>query len=288
MRARFAAFAFAAASLAGILAGGCAPTTVGGRASDNPVDSIVSLSPSTTEIVGTHARFDFLTGRTGDCNFPMTLQNVPIVADVKPNYEQIAQIAPDLIVYDDALFNEADVAKIQELGVETMVMDAMTVTEYIDWLVRFGARVGGETNVSDYVDRLMAAKSRAAGAPVTPTPKVAILMGDTPADLMIAGSQTFQADVVRSSGGEPVGPDADRYVPLNVEQLIALAPTAILTTGDAQAVLRDGRLASLPAVRTGRVGQVEPDVMLRRGARVDTLVSQIHRFLAAPGPRAAR
>lgn len=279
MRAWFAVISLAI--LAGVLTGCQTSTAVGGRPHERPIQSIVSLSPSTTEITGNFVRSDKLKGRTSSDNFPMTISAVPIVGDVKPNYEAIAQIKPDLIVYDETLYNESDVAKIKELGIETLVLDANTVAEFIDWLYRYGARTGSETNMADYVDRIEAERARAKGGALDPQPQVAILMGDSPADLMIAGLKTFQADVVREAGGNPVGPEAEQYVPLNVEQLIALKPNVILTTGNPDAILRDPRLSSLPAVQSKRVARVTPDIMLRRGARLDMLLKTLYRFLAA-------
>jgi len=278
MRAWFAAFTL----LPLLVLSGCQPAApFGGRPPAKFINSIVSLSPSTTEITANFGRADKLKGRTSSDNFPMTMGAVPIVCDVKPNYEKIAAIKPDLIVYDVSLYNEADIAKIKELGFEAYPMDVHTVADFTDWLYRYGTKIGAETNIAEYVDRIETEARRGRGLKLRDVPQVAILMGDTPSEFMIAGLKTFQADLVKQAGGSPIGPDAAQYVPLNVEQLIALQPSVILTTGNPEAILKDPRLASLPAVKLKRVARLTPDIMLRRGARVDILLKSLVKFFSA-------
>jgi iron complex transport system substrate-binding protein len=105
---------------------------------------------------------------------------------------------------------------------------------------------------------------------------------------MIAGTGSFVADIVRKVGGEPVGPSGTLFVKANPETLVTLNPDVIIVNGSkgdvagAVALSKDPRLQSVKAIKNGRIRAIESDVLLRRGGRVDLLISGIMRALAAP------
>ena len=96
---------------------------------------------------------------------------------------------------------------------------------------------------------------------------------------MIVGVNSFQADVVRAAAAEPVGPDADRFVPLSAETLVQMNPDVIFVTGNAEAILNDPRFKTVAAVQKGNVAVVKPDILLRRGWRVDKLILAMQNYL---------
>jgi iron complex transport system substrate-binding protein len=265
------------------LAGCQKQDVMGGKAPPSTVERVVSLSPSTTEIVTMLAERVQLAGRTRACNHPGPFDDVPVVADVKPNYEEIARIKPDLIVFDAGLYTEADIAKLEQLGIDTWAKDVHTVDEFIDWLQRSGAMMHAEVRFNEYADRIFTQRQGAIARGPNPKPKVAVLIGDAAAGYMIAGQGSFVADVVRASGGEPIGPDARNFVAANVETLIAQAPDIIVTNAEPDAVLRDPQLRSLPAVKGRYVAGVDGDILLRAGQRVDVLIEHLGRFFQAWG-----
>ncbi len=257
-------------------------TIVGGKPRPKFYHQIVSLSPGTTEIALQYGTARFLVGRTAADDYPKFQANkVPIVASVKPDYEKIASIKPDLILYDALLYNDQDVTKIKATGADLFVVSANTVDDFISQLYTFGSLAAGETNVSSYVDRILAARSSAQGDAANPKLKVAILMPGQGSEHMIAGTDSFVADLVRAAGGEPVGPKADRFVSLSPEFLVGQNPDIIITSGEGQAVLADARLASVKAIKARRVMGVKSDVLLRRGSRVDKVIDALHEAFGA-------
>jgi iron complex transport system substrate-binding protein len=242
--------------------------------------SIVSLSPGTTEIISLNIMSAKLVGRTPNCNYPKTVDKVDVVLKgTKPDYEKIAGIKPDLIVYDPILYNDSDVAKLKELGIDLFPLKAGSIREFEESIFSLGAVTQSETNVSDYVQKIEAAMRHTGDKA---GPKVAVILSGGGAEDMIAGDSSFQADLVKGAGGTPVGPKADRFVPLNVESLIRDDPDAIVVPGeakDAKAVEADPRLQALKAVRLHRVFQEDGDKMLRAGSRVDAAITDLAGFL---------
>jgi iron complex transport system substrate-binding protein len=224
-----------------------------------------------------------LRGITSSDNYPANL-NVPVVASVKPDFEKIATIKPDLIVLDSSLYNQQDIEKLKGLGADTFVIDANTVDGLVDQLLKLGSALGSETNVSSYVDRIQAAQSAAKGNPFAHAPKVAVLMsGAGSGEHMIAGTKSFVADAVKVSGGIPIGPESDKFEKLSPEFLVGQNPDLIVvaatTSGAAQqlaSVKGDPRFGSVKAIKNDAVVPLNQDVVVRRGSRVDKLIDALH------------
>jgi iron complex transport system substrate-binding protein len=279
-------FLWPMALLSLLLVAGCAPdqNIVGGRVPDRIYRTVASLSPGTTEIVASHALVMRLVGRTAACNFPThAIESIPVVAGVKPDYEKLTEIKPDLIVYDTDLYNESDLAKLRDLGIDLFEVKGDTIDEYVESITLLASLTAAETAMSTYIDRIHGARAQAQGDPVQPTPRVAILMPGGGTEHMIAGVGSFQADLVRAAGGEPVGPDGNRFERLNAEQILARNPQIIIVAGSADELVKDPRLAPLEAMRTGRVFEAPQDELLRRGSRVNTIITRLYRAFSSAG-----
>lgn len=279
-----------------ILLGGCvAPSPIGGRDREVFYAAIVSLSPSTTELTSPLMATSYLKGRTESCNFPeFAMPQVAVVMEgMQPNLERIQevvqgaqshrQLSPEtrlgnLVLYDPMVVSEATVNKVKELGFDTFAFQAGTLDEYRASIRRLGSMLAAETPASEFLDRLDREIERgfAAAAAGEKKPTTVVLMGKpAEGEYWIAGLQSFQADLVRSAGGDPQGPEADRFVPANVESLVGMNPDVILSDGNRDAILRDPRLASITAVRNENVYDINPDVVLRAGARVPEAIRAI-------------
>jgi iron complex transport system substrate-binding protein len=254
----------------------------------------VSLSPSTSEIAAIVGGASFLQGRTASDDYPSyVLKSIPIVASVKPDYEKIKAMQPDLILYDSSLFSDADVQKIKDLGFDTFAFNPKNVQDFEHQLFEFANKTGFQTQVSDYVDRIDVSLGNAAPPP-SPSPKVAIIMPGHGGPAMIAGTQTFTADVFKEVGGTPVGPDVNRFVTLNPETLASLNPDVIVipttkneATHDLQSVASDPKYKSTNAVKNGRIVAMDEDIALRAGERVNNLIDGAYKAVATQGTAAA-
>lgn len=276
-----------------LLSGGCQEQQIiGGRTAPSVYRRVVSLSPSTTEVMATYSDLNGIIGRTESCNYPPTLGRVPIATKgTKPDYEVLAQLRPDLILMDVSLYGDADIQKVKSTSGATVSLlwadkdgkplDSHSIDAFIDWLYRFGAVQADPMRVSKYADSIFQARASSLGEPLNPKPKVAVLIGgENGESFMVAGTRSFQDDVVRAAGGEPVGPDSNRFEMANIEGLVQLNPDAILTTSNPESLFKDARLQSIQAIRSKRVAKINEDVLLRSGARIDKLITAVHGFLA--------
>ncbi|MBX3111548.1 MAG: ABC transporter substrate-binding protein [Fimbriimonadaceae bacterium] len=268
----------ALAVLTAVALGGCkhdAPFGGTPRTAAEIKKRVVSLSPNTTELVFITNYGAPVVGRTDADTFPNQAAKVPVVVhQTKIDYEMLAGIKPDLILYDTSLYSDAEVAKIKELGAEMLPFSVHNLDEYEAYLRQLGVMVGGETNASEYMDKVYAAVANAKGPVAGKDIKVMVLMGGGGGDLTATGTESILADFVRNSGGNLIGPKGDRFMPVNIEEVIAADPDIIFCPDDSYATIsKDPRLANLRAVKNREVLPVKADILLRAGSRVDKLIA---------------
>lgn len=263
---------------------GCAPTeqTVGGK--ERPAEQlqgIVSLSPSVTEaLVAAGVPIQGITGRTANCNHPTFIQGKVVVTGTKPNFELIAELKPSYVIYDTTLYSQADIAKLEELGLRTISFEPTSLQKYSDFIVQVAKLSATETTASEYLDKIYAAIDVLRGV-VPPDTSVAVLTGDATQGYLAAGTNSFLADLFTQGGLTVKGPAADRFQPASIEQLVADNPSVIIATKEtAEAVLADPKLQALSAVRDRKVLGVNPDILLRAGGRVDVLLDGVSTGIA--------
>lgn len=247
------------------------------------ISSAVSLSPSTSEIIASMSFGIKLVGRTASCNFPPSVggkdSKIPIVAQVKPDYEKIKSLSPDLVIVDGDLYNDQDKAQIKALGIDVFEFKSKTVADFAREIQAYGSLVAAESEASTYADKVLDEVKASQGDPLNPKPKVAIIMPGKSGEHYIAGTKGFSADCVRSAGGEIVGPESDRYVPIDAEALIKLNPDMIITAGGPDVLINDPRLKNLSAVTSLKVRGISSDLVTRRGFRVDRFIRMSHQAL---------
>lgn len=220
-----------------------------------------------------------LVGRTAACDFPMQVASAPVVAQVKPDYEKLKAAQPGFIVFDDDLYSAQDIAQIKNLGVDTFEFKAKTVVDYTNELLKFGSLVGTEMEASAYVDKIMGERQASMDDPTNTFPTVVLMMPGKGGEHYIAGTKSFHGDVVRSSGGKLLGPEAEKYVPIDAESLLKLNPDIIITVGKPDSIANDPRLKSLKAIQKLKVRGITADLATRRGFRVEKEINMMHRAI---------
>ena len=261
-----------------LLVGCKQPATFGGKPRTKVFHKIISLSPSTTELVGITAVP--IIGRTNSCNYPLAVKKVAVVADLKPDYEMIAGLHPDLILVDKDLYAPADIEKLRSIpGVTIKEFAPTTVKEYEKDLYVLANMISGETNVNDYVIKLGKNVEASIGESPPHPITAALIIPDGTGHHMIAGTKSFQADVVRIMGAQLIGPDSNRFESLNPEFLMSKNPDWIIVAGETKTFLADKRFANMPAIKSLKIFGLDQDIVLRRGSRVHDFIYNGHKLL---------
>lgn len=241
---------------------------------------VVSLSPGLSEIVTVYGNTKLLVGRTASCNYPSYVGSAEVVmTGIKPDYEKIASVKPDLVIYDSKILSEADMAKFGELGIKTFELNANNVADFEKQVVQLGALIGIENRVSEYIDKIEAARAQVRIQKPDPAPTVMVIMPGDGSEHMVCGTKSFLAQIIQECGAKMEGPESDKFEMLNAETLVANNPDILFVAGEPGLIVQDARFANLKAKKNGKIIGINPDVALRKGSRVDALYRSVSNVL---------
>lgn len=243
--------------------------------SDVSYRRVVSLSPSSTELMALMPYVELI-GRTKSCNYPLGLRGEIVMDGVKPKYEEILRMRPDVIVYDGDIVSKEDLQKFVDAKIPIVDTGAGTTLEEFDNTVRGFAKFShGEYMMSSYFDQVSREIGKARSNEITPHPKVAVLLPGKGSEHMIAGTESTPAMIVNLSGGEFVGVPGRLFQPLNAEAFMKLNPDVIVVAGDPTSVKADPRFKTMTAFQKGRIAPLLPDVIIRKGGRVNVAIKNM-------------
>lgn len=234
---------------------------------------IVSLAPAITEILYAVGAGERVVGVTNYCDYPQEARKLDKIGDfVRPDFEKIVALKPDLVIATrDGNPREA-VEKIQSLGIATLVINSKSFRETLEAITVIGHAVGRleeARNLSAELKKQWNAigEKHKEGS----RPSVLLLVGVNP--LVASGKGSLGDDLVRQAGGANIFADSEKaYAQTDYEAIISLAPDVILQSAmgsetSEQVRERWDRWSSIPAVKSGRVHVLNPDLINRPGPR---------------------
>jgi ABC-type Fe3+-hydroxamate transport system substrate-binding protein len=249
---------------------------------------VVSLSPTTTEIIFTIGANARLIGRSHWDHWPAAAMAVPDMGDaIRPNVEQLVAAHPDLVILYASEANESAAARLQRAGIRTLSLRISTVEEFYRDTRLLGRLLGDSAagdQVADSVFRSLA-RVRAATARL-PRPSVVWPVAARPP--MVVGGGSFMNDLIEAAGARNVyaalpGPSR----PVSIEDIVAHDPDFIIRGGslDVSPSL-DGAWLAIDAVRDGRIIHVPTTLVARpsvqMGMAAAALARALHRGIQLP------
>ena len=250
-----------------------------------PATRIVSLVPSVTEILFALGAEDRLVGVTDFCDYPPAARQKPSVGGmVSPNLEVLVSRKPDLVVATTEGTREETVAQLGRLRIPTYLVVAHRVTD-VTALVSHLGELTGRRAAADALRARIEQRVDAVRRAVAPYRRPRVLYVLWPEPLIVPGRDALVTELIRLAGGESISAgDGDSYPRYSLEAAVAKAPEVILlanhgaNTGPIDRE-RWQRLSELPAIRTGRLHQVEGNLLHRYGPRVVDGLEQLARVI---------
>jgi ABC-type Fe3+-hydroxamate transport system substrate-binding protein len=264
-----------------LLAIGCRPAA-DRPAIPTPARRIVSLAPSSTELLFALGAGDQVVGRTTWCRYPPAALRVPDVGDgLNPNIEAIAARRPDLVVLYRSRLNETAAAQLARLGIPAVTL-AQDRLEDIARAARDLGRITGRDAAGDSIGAALEALLRTA-AP-TAIARVAFVVWDNPP--MVIGGGSYLDQLATLAGASNVFHDLGAAsATVSIETIVARNPDVILVLSDSAALpgystrrewrairaVRERRFIMLPADLFGRPSPTAPAavVALRRALEAE-------------------
>jgi len=227
---------------------------------------IVVMAPAAAEMLAALGVVDRVVGVGDFVRDPAPLARLPRIGSYDaPNLERVLGLRPDLYVTSASQAAGAAHRHLRALGVEVLDLDTSTYDGVLASLITLGSRVARAGEAAALRDsiagRIEALRGRAAGL----APRdVLIVVGHDP--LYVAGPGSHLDELLRLSGGRNLARDAaSPYPRFSMEAVLERLPEVIIDVSDNRPDAPRGHAAGawarfpfLPAVRAGRVYQVDP------------------------------
>lgn len=260
-----------------------------GFSPEPPAERIISLAPNLTEILFSIGLGDKIVGVTRFCNYPPEAKEIDKVGGIiDPDLEKIASLKPDLIL----AFRGTPLpvlARIRSMGWRLFVLNEGETIEELFPLIRI---VGQVTSREKQAEELSLSLERRYEAVVkklsfvASRPRVLLLLSGP--GYWTSGGRGFLNDLLKKAGGTPVtAASRERWVLLNPEEVLGLAPEAIvILASSAEAfdkvkvsLLKKASLKAVPALAQKRFFALDEDSSSRFGPRLIQALEELARWL---------
>lgn len=250
---------------------------------------VVSLIPAVTRVILALGAGDRLIARTDYDTHP-TLDTLPSVGQgLSPNLEWLAARQPDLVIgWADGTSRDV-LARLTMLGVPVYSARVETLEDADTAMLRLGTLLGVREQADSLVRRTRARlDSVRAAVADEPRPRLFYALGLNPPTTV--GPGTFLNEVVDAAGADNIFGDAGAQWPrVSLEEVVARAPEVVIVPrgeGFVEPLERLPGWRDLPAVRAGRVHDVDADLFHRWGPDVALAAARLAAVLH-PGSGAA-
>ncbi len=239
---------------------------------------IISLAPSTSEMVYVLGQGSKLVARDDFSDFPSEVQSLPKVGGMKTNFEQIVALNPDLVLAAGITAPDT-LKKLEDLKVTVAVVGSAKTT--IDGVMSDIKLVGQMLGASDKAQQLTAAmqqkidalKTKAASAKTKP--KVYWELDATdPIKPFSVGPGNFISDIITLAAGDNVFANASSpFAQVSAEQVVAANPDVIILSDAAYGISPESVKARkgwdvIAAVKNNKVFPIDDSLVSRPGPRI--------------------
>lgn len=243
-------------------------------------ERVISLAPNLTESMCAIGAQDLLVGRTSYCDYPPSVDTVPVVGNLQTvDYEKVVSLKPDIVLMTFAGNSEGTYRKLQQLGVTPFAFDASSIDGVVNMLDTIGALIGRAPRahaVSDSLRRrLDRVRTEARKHPAVPT---FLVVNRVP---LMTVSRGYLSEALELAGGTNVARGSGIVYPTySREELIRQDPEVIIVPGATRAAI-DALLTNYPewgrlrAVRDGKIRLVAPDPLMRPGPRLVRAIEEL-------------
>lgn len=260
------------AFIAFLLFTACSPSFVPPDVEPGDYRRIVSLTPSITEVLFALGAGDRVVGVTSCCNYPEETAALTKVGDfLNPNMEAVLALEPDLIVLaPTGTLLRQSYDNFASLGLTVLVLWNNDLEETFDSMETLGRTLN--LDAGDKVEQLRTALAKEQGRwKGEPVVRTLWAVGRRP--LIAVGQGTFQAEILSLAGGENILMGGESWPHLNEEFVIEADPEVIIDSSMGNETVEKAlsawnRLASVKAVKEGRVRVLAHDALFRPGPRM--------------------
>lgn len=244
-----------------------------------PVDTIISLAPSNTEVLFFVEGGDTLIGRTEYCNYPEEVSDVESIGGYyDPDKERVVVLNPDVVLATDMHVSTGDVEWLESQGLTVVVLSPTDMDGIMDNIRMVGTLVGNadiaEQKVAELEERIDYITEQTATFDEAEKPRALHVTWHDP--LWTVGTDNFLNTVIEMAGGVNIFTDVSGDVQVDIEQAVTRNPQVITVVGSHGSdtgsydyiVAEDSPFNETDAYLNDRVFMVDADVVSRPGPRI--------------------
>ncbi|WP_291957403.1 ABC transporter substrate-binding protein [Mahella sp.] len=239
--------------------------------------SIVSLTPSNTEILFALGLGDKVVGVDEYSNYPEQANAIKKVGDFNgPNIELVTQLKPDLVVAGGYIQDDA-VKKLEDLKIPVISSEAAGLEELYETIDVLGKVTGTQQQAEQLVEKLKS-NMKAIADKTASLDKPKVYFNVDINGFFTAGKGTFISELIAMAGGTNVADDSEGYAQYSVEKIVEKNPDIIITTehaGSPEDIKNIEALKNINAVKNDKIYSLDADIVNRLGPRVDQALEQL-------------
>lgn len=229
---------------------------------------IVSLAPSTTELIYALGLGNKVVGVTDFDDYPPEVKNVAKVGGFKgPNIEAIAANKPD-IIFASSLSGKDQMDALQKMGIPVVMLEAKDINQIYSSIKLIGKMTGTEKKGEELISS-MQNKIKEINDKVKDLPKVNAYYLVSIDGNWTAGKGTFLDELITLAGGKNVADDVNGWAQYSIEQLVKKNPDAIITSqhaGDVKNLKNMAGFKDTNAAKNGKIFIISNDDIVNRAS----------------------
>jgi len=248
-------------------------------ASAEPPKRIISLAPSTTELLFAMGLGDSIVGVTSFCDYPEEAKKKPKIGGMSnPSLEAVLSSRPDIVVMTTDGNQKEFAARLRSLKIRTYVFRATRLADLPQGIRDMGAALGVQERanllargIELSIEKIIRDRRAHSGTGKSHGEKVLFIIWPEP--LIVAGPGTAIDDAIRLLGAINIASRAKiPYPKFSVEEIIRRSPD-IIFIGKGHAEMNDvsqgllKKIANIPAVRNKKIFFLS-DNLYRLGPRI--------------------
>ncbi|CBK42380.1 putative Vitamin B12 import system, periplasmic binding protein BtuF [Nitrospira defluvii] len=247
---------------------------------------VVSLAPSITEMLFALGLDEQIVGVTDFCNFPVAAKAKAKVGYANPNLESLVALRPELIVAPREFHRANVLAKLEELKIPVLLLEATSVESIFSHIHTLG-RIFDRSTEAHAMTAAMRSRMAELTARTEHLARVRVLYVINSQPLITVGPGSYIHQMIGLAGGLNIAAEAKAPYPrLTMETVLKEDPEILLfPRGSVETVSRSEqeawrRWTTVTAVRESRLREVSADALNRPGPRVmeglEALARAIH------------
>lgn len=247
---------------------------------------VVSLAPSITEMLFALGLDEQIVGVTEFCDFPPAAAPKPKVGYSNPNLESLIALRPELIVAPLEFHRANVLAKLEELKIPVLLLEAASVEQIFSHIHTLG-RIFDRSTVAHAMTADMRTRMAEISRRTEHLSRTRVLYVINSQPLITVGPGSYIHQMIGLAGGSNIASEANSPYPrLTMETVLKADPEILIfPRGSVETVPRSEqeswrRWTTLTAVQQNRLREVSANALNRPGPRVmeglESLARVIH------------